>query len=227
MFALLSAIDGTARPRVAAGQSANTLKNPSTHPSNARASLAAAYLAERRDSVDAHITDAVRHARLAVAATPDDADAHYWLAAALGRRARRAGFAGAVRAGRESYLEARHALRLDSLHAGAHAVVGGFHEAVARLSWPVRTMVTALVALPDIRQASLASAEREYRAAVRLDPTSLQFRNDLGGFLARSGRVADAEAEWRAAHDLPALTPVDLWLRQDLRRRIDEAARRP
>ncbi len=226
MFALLSAIDGTARPRVAAGQSAN-ISNTSKNTSNARASLSAAYLAERRDSVDTHITEAVHHARLAVAATPDDADAHYWLAAALGRRARRAGFAGAVRAGRESYLEARHALRLDSLHAGAHAVVGGFHEAVARLSWPVRTMVTALVALPDIRQASLASAEREYRAAVRLDPTSLQFRNDLGGFLARSGRVADAEAEWRAAHDLPALAPVDLWLRQDLRRRIDEAARRP
>jgi Tfp pilus assembly protein PilF len=226
-FALLSAVDGTARARVAAGQSANASKNTSKHTSNARASLAAAYLAERRDSVDAHIADAVRHARLAVAATPDDADAHYWLAAALGRRARRSGFAGAVRAGRESYLEARHALRLDSLHGGAHAVVGGFHEAVARLRWPVRTMVTALVALPDVRQASLASAEREYRTAVRVDPTSLQFRNDLGGFLARSGRLADAEAEWRAASDLPALAPVDHWLRQDLRRRINEAARRP
>jgi Flp pilus assembly protein TadD len=88
-------------------------------------------------------------------------------------------------------------------------------------------MVTTLVALPDVRQASLASAEREYRTAVRLDPTSLQFHNDLGGFLARSGRVADAEAAWRAARDLPALAPVDHWLRQDLRRRIDEAARRP
>lgn len=188
-----------------------------------RAALANAYLAERRDSVDAHIAEATRLARQAVAMAPHDADAHYWLAAALGRRARRTSLTAAVRAGRESYLEARHAVQLDSLHAGAHAVIGGFHEAVARLAWPVRTMVATLVGLPEVRHASLAAAEREYRTAVRLDPASLQFRNDLGGFLARTGRIGEAEDQWRIANALPGTSPVDRWLRQDLRRRIDEA----
>jgi tetratricopeptide (TPR) repeat protein len=174
------------------------------------------------DSTDRYVTEAIRQGRIAVARLPDDAEAHYWLAAALGRRAIRR---GGIRPALECYREARHALALDSLHAGAHAIVARFNEEVSGFPWSLRLLLATATGIGDIRRASVALAEREYRTAVRLDPGSLQYRNDLGRFLANAGRIPEAEEQWRIARTLPDRAPVDDWLRRDLRRRIDEAAR--
>jgi tetratricopeptide (TPR) repeat protein len=190
------------------------------------AALAAAYLAADRDSVDRWIDNAIRLSRSALAAAPADADAHYWLAAALGRRARRADVTGAIRAGRESFREAQRALTLDSLHPGAHAIIARFHEEGARYSWPFRMFIASATGIGEIRRASAADAEREYRTAVRLAPASLPYHHDLGRFLASAGRIAEAEELLRIVCTLPGRAPVDDWLRRDLRRRIDDAALR-
>jgi Flp pilus assembly protein TadD len=216
-FALLCAM--VVAPASACAQSAD-------HRAAARAALNEAFLAAARDSVDRWIDVAVEHARSAIVAAPNDADAHYWLAAALGRRAQRSSFTGAIRAGKESYQEARRALELDSLHAGAHAVVGRFMEEGAHFSRPLRLLVASMTGMSDIRHASMAEAEREYRAAVRLDSTSFLFRHDLGRFFADAGRLSEAEQQWRAVQALPITEPVEAWLRDDLRHHIDAATHR-
>jgi 1,2-diacylglycerol 3-beta-glucosyltransferase len=191
------------------------------------AALAEAYLAADRDSVDRWIDRAVALSRTALVSAPASADAHYWLAAALGRRAARADLGGALRAGRESFQEARRALALDSLHPGAHAIIARLNEEGARYSWPFRLFIATATGITEVRRASAVEAEREYRTAVRLDPASVLYHHDLGRFLATAGRIEEAEAQWRLLCVLPPRAPVDEWLRGDLRRRIDEAARRP
>ena len=78
----------------------------------ARAAIIRAYLSADTDSINGHIADAIRYGRLAVAQQPQDAESHYWLAAALGRRTQRADITGALKAGRESYREARQVVAL-------------------------------------------------------------------------------------------------------------------
>ena len=191
----------------------------------AKAAIIQAYLSANTDSINRLIADAIRHGRLAVAQWPQDAESHYWLAAALGRRTQRADITGALRAGRESYREARRALALDSTHAGAHALIGRFQEDGARMAWPLRTMAAAVAGIAELRRVTLADAERSYRTAVRFAPNAIQYRNDLGRFLAESGRHAEADEQWRIARELPTREPIEEWMRNDLRRRIDEARR--
>lgn len=190
-----------------------------------RAAIADAFIAGARDSVDGHIARAITHARRAVALAPNEAESHYWLAAALGKRALRTSFRTALKAATESYREAKASLALDSLHAGAHAVVGRFHEELSQHAWPTRAILAALSGEPDVKAASLAVAERQYRRAIALDADAVQYRHDYGRFLVRVGRLSEAEAQSRAAKALPDRTAADGWLRDDLAALIARAAR--
>jgi Flp pilus assembly protein TadD len=189
---------------------------------SARAAIAASLIAGARDTVDAHIARAIGFARRAVAAAPTDAESHYLLAAALGRRALRTGFRTALGAATESYRAAQRALVLDSTHAGAHAAVGRFHEELGRHPWPVRATLAALSGEGDVRSASRERAEEAYRTAIRLAPDDVQFRNDYGRLLLLTGRSAEAAEQARIAATLPIRRPVDAWFRDDLRRRVME-----
>lgn len=182
----------------------------------ARMAIADAFIASARDTVDGHIDRAITHARRAVSLAPDAAEPHYWLAAALGRRALRTSFRTALRAATESYREAQQALRLDSLHAGAHAVVGRFHEELSRYSRPTRMVLSAMSGEPDVRGVSREAAERRYRRAIALDTGAVLYRHDYGRFLVGSGRLAEAKEQERIARNLPDRTPADRWLRNDL-----------
>jgi tetratricopeptide (TPR) repeat protein len=190
-----------------------------------RAAIADAFIAGARDSVDGHIERAITHARRAVALAPGDAESHYWLAAALGRRALRTEYRTALRAATESYREARQALALDSLHAGAHAVVGRFHEELSRYSRPVRMVLATVSGEADVKGVSRAFAERQYRRAIALDGSMVMYRHDYGRFLVGAGRVTEAAEQSRVARTLPNRTPADPWLRDDLAARIAKAGR--
>ena len=191
----------------------------------ARAALTVAQLAAATDSINRHIEQAIVAGRRAVRLAPSEAEAHYWLAAALGRRAQRAGVRAAIRDGSEAYNEARTILALDSLHAGSHAILGRFHEEAVRWPWVVRALVASFTGHREVGQASKQIAEQEYRRAVALAPGVLLFRHDLGRFLVNTERLNDAESQWQAMRALPGSDPVDQWFRHDLRRRIDAAAR--
>lgn len=188
-----------------------------------RSAVAQAFIAGAADTVDGHINRAITHARRAVALAPQDADAHYWLSAALGRRALRTEFRTALRAATESYREARRALELDSLHAGAHAVLGRFNEELSRYARPTRMLLSALSGEPEVKTVSLAIAEREYRRAIALDATAIMYRHDYGRFLIRVGRLSEAAEQARIARTLPDRSLADPWLRADLNARVARA----
>lgn len=189
-----------------------------------QAAIADAFIAAASDSVNDHIERAITHGRRAVALAPRDPDAHYWLAAALGRRALRTEYRTALRAATESYREANQALQLDSLHAGAHAVVGRFNEELSRFSRPMRMILSAVSGEEDLKRVSLAVAERQYRKAITLDPRAVLFRNDYGRFLVGVGRLAEAAEQARVARTLPDRMRADQWLRDDLAARIARAS---
>lgn len=188
-----------------------------------RAAIADAYIAGARDTVDGHIARAITHARRAVSLAPNDAESHYWLAAALGRRALRTAYRTSLRAATESYREAKQALALDSLHAGAHAVVGRFHEELSRYSRPSRILLAAVSGEADVKSVSLVVAERQYRRAITLDALTVQYRHDYGRFLVGVGRLSEADEQARIARTLPDRTPADRWLRDDLAALITRA----
>lgn len=189
-----------------------------------QAALSDAFIAAARDSVDRHILRAITHARRAVALAPRDADAHYWLAAALGRRALRTEYHTALRAATESYREARLALQLDSLHAGAHAVVGRFNEELSRFSRPVRMVLSAVTGEEDLKRVSLGIAELHYRRAIALDPWAVLYRHDYGRFLISVGRLNEAAEQAQVARTLPDRMAADRWLRDNLAARISQAS---
>lgn len=181
-----------------------------------RGEIASAFIAGARDTVDGHIARAIAHARRAVALAPNDAETHYWLAAALGKRALRTSFRTALKAATESYREAKASLALDSLHAGSHAVIGRFHEELSRYAWPTRVMLSAMSGESDVKSVSLAAAERAYRRAITLDPNMVMYRHDYGRFLIGVGRHAEAEEQARIARTLPDRSAADAWLRDNL-----------
>ncbi len=120
------------------------------------------------------------YARRAIMIEPDDPAGHYWLAAALGRRAVQSDAPTTARLAAEIYEEAHVVLRLDSLHAGAHNVLGTFNYEVMKISGVKRFLARTFFGSEGLAKASWEDAECYTRRAVELDPTSLLYRLDLG-----------------------------------------------
>src|SRR5205823_2979622 len=89
-----------------------------------RAALALGILAERQDANDPMYLRAESLARTAARLRPERVEGHYWLAAAMGRRALHADMRTTVRLAGAVLESANRALAIDSLHAGAHDVLG-------------------------------------------------------------------------------------------------------
>ena len=75
-----------------------------------------------------------KFARRAVAVDPTDAEAHFALARALGRVALSVGANDRVKYAKDVRTQALDALKYDSLHAGAHHVMGRWNAEIMRLS---------------------------------------------------------------------------------------------
>ena len=186
----------------------------------ARSEIALGILDTSRAGSDAHYVRAIVVARRAVAYAPGEADTHYWLAAALGRRALKAGFRVALPLASETYHEASRALALDSLHAGAHDVMGKLHSEVRKLPWMVRRLIAILTSLDVARIATWESAEAHLKRAIALDPTLMIARVDLSQLYLRTGRRAEAVALVEELERMPRRTPVDGFLQVEARQRL-------
>ena len=186
----------------------------------ARVEIAMGMVARDRAVSEAHYVRAPQLARRAVALAPNDAAMHFWLAAALGRRALRAGFRSAVPLASGTYKAASRALIIDSLHAGAHEVMGKLHSEVRKLPWLVRRLAAALTSLDVARTASWESAEMHLKRANALDPTLMLALVDLSQLYLRTGRWAKAVAVVEQLERMPRRTPADAYLQGEARRRL-------
>jgi tetratricopeptide (TPR) repeat protein len=146
-----------------------------------------------RDSLQ---SAAQRHAEAAVAVNPRNAEGHFALARALGRKALGLGTMDRIRLSKSIRLEALEALRYDSLHAGALHVMGSWNAEVMRVNGIERAFAKRFLGAEVFGEASWEEAQRYLEKAVRLDPDRLVHRLDLGAVYADRGNKAKAREQF-------------------------------
>ena len=136
---------------------------------------------------------AERLARLAVAANPNDAEAHFHLARAVGRVALSKGPKDRVKYGKIVRDEALETLRLDPDHPGGLHVMGMWHAEVRRLPGIARFFAKSFLGGQILGSAKWDEAVRLLSRAVDVDPHRLAHHLDL----ARIYRDIDQPAQAR------------------------------
>lgn len=160
----------------------------------------------RRASRDSLYRAAESYARGAVAANSADAEGHFVLANALGRRALSLGKRDRLKAAAEIKLQAERAIALDARHHGALHILGRWHAEVKGLSGVERFLAKNVLGGKGLAAASWDEAERNMQLAVRYGPDIIYHRLDLA-------EVLSARKRWAAAMEqvdaIAAMTPRD------------------
>lgn len=148
------------------------------------------------------VSGAVSRARAAVAAAPESAGGHVWLAVALGRQALKEGPRARLALAREIKSEADRALELDPGNARAHHVLGAWNRKIAGLSVIERMAANAVLGgVP--KGASMDNAVSHFEKAIAIEPDYVNHRLELGRTLREMKRWADARRELEQAIALP------------------------
>jgi tetratricopeptide (TPR) repeat protein len=134
-------------------------------------------------------------ARRSIRVNPQDADAHFTLARALGRRALSVGVRDRVKYATEVRAEALEALRLDPNHPGALHVMGVWNAEVMRLNGVSRFLAKNVLGGRVFGEASWDRAVSYMERAVAVDPDRIVHHLDLGKIYADVGDKAKAEAQ--------------------------------
>ncbi len=171
------------------------------------------------------IATAVEHARAAIKAAPDRAEAHVWLAAALGQQARMEG--PKTRAGlwREIKSELDRAIGIDPGNARAYLERGRWNRRLASRGLWERTVSKVLLAKVP-RGASMENAVRDFEKAVELTPAAVEAHMELGRTYLKLERDADARRELERALAIPADRPRDPGLQAEARELLEKLAKR-
>jgi hypothetical protein len=152
----------------------------------------------------AWLKQAEAEARAAVALDSANANAHYWLAAALGLIADESGGLSKISAARGAHAATMTALALDPLHPGAHHILGRLHAGSLRLSRLNRLIARGLGLGQILSSASWESAEEHLRLAIAGDPDPWIYPLELAKLLIRRDRADEGIALLR---ELAARTP--------------------
>jgi hypothetical protein len=169
----------------------------------------ATHLAPDANSRLAHLQDLAARAEAQAAAEPQNPNAHYWMACALGRRAQGLSVAQALAQGVGARVKAalESTLRLQPRHADAHIALGAFHAEVI-------DKVGRLLAMTQ--GADAATGLHHFEQALALHPTSAIGRIEWARAMLRldgARRRADAR---RLLAEAAAVTPVDAMERLDV-----------
>jgi tetratricopeptide (TPR) repeat protein len=139
---------------------------------------------------------AQKHAEQAIAVKPHDADGHFALARALGRKALSLGTMDRIRYAKLIRLEALEALKYDSLHSGALHVLGSWNAEVMRVNGLERAFAKKFLGAEVFSQASWEEAQRLLEKAVSLDPDRLVHHLDLAAVYADRGNKVKAREQY-------------------------------
>jgi tetratricopeptide (TPR) repeat protein len=144
-------------------------------------------------------TLAEQYARRAVAANPNDAEGHFHLARALGRKALSLGKKDQVKYAGDVRAQALEALKFDPKHPGALHVMGMWNYNVMKLSGIARFMAKNFLGGRVFDSANWNEAERYMEESVAADPVRLVHHLDLARVLAARGNTAKAREQYELA----------------------------
>lgn len=138
------------------------------------------------------------YARRAVDANPNDAEGHYQLARALGRKALSLGKRDQVKYAGDVRTQALEALKLNPKSAGAQHVMGMWNYNVMRLSGITRFMAKTFLGGKVFDSANWDDAQRYMEESVANEPNRLVHRLDLARVYAARGMKDKARAQYEA-----------------------------
>lgn len=156
-----------------------------------------------------------RHAEAAIRLRPDDAEGHFSLARALGRRALSVGTMDRIRFSKVVRAEALAALKIDSTHAGALHVLGMWNAEIMRVNGLARMVARTFLGAGIFGLASWDEAQRLLEASVQHDPRRIVHSLDLAGIYADRGDKTRARELYVRIASAPVVEPNDdLYKRQ-------------
>ncbi|HKJ69817.1 MAG TPA: tetratricopeptide repeat protein [bacterium] len=138
-----------------------------------------------------------KYARKAVETDSTNADAHVWVAIAVGKVALERGGKEKVELSREVKEEAEQAIRLDPEHDIAYHVLGRWHYEVATLSWVLKAV--AKVVYGGLPEASIDESIRLLRQAATLAPEHINHHLQLAKSYTENNQDAEARQELQQA----------------------------
>lgn len=137
------------------------------------------------------------YARRALAARPDDAEGHFYLARALGKVALTLGSKERVKYAKDVRSHALEALKVNPVHSGALHVMGRWHAEVMRLNGLSRFFAKNFLGGSIFNSASWKEAVSYMEKSVELDPDRLTHHLDLGEIYADVNQPAKARAQFQ------------------------------
>ncbi|HEY4217450.1 MAG TPA: hypothetical protein VGM67_09955 [Gemmatimonadaceae bacterium] len=149
---------------------------------------------------DSLYQSAEQYARRAVAANPTDAEGHFELARAVGRRALTMGTRDKIKYANEVRDQALAVLKIDPKHAGALHIMGVWNEQVMSLNGLSRMIAKNFLGGKVFGEASWDSAQTYLEQAVAQEPNRITHRLDLASVYAERDQKAKAveQYEWIA-----------------------------
>ncbi|HVT39385.1 MAG TPA: hypothetical protein VHE78_10090 [Gemmatimonadaceae bacterium] len=136
---------------------------------------------------EALLDSARKHAEDAIAANPRDAEGHFSLARAFGRKALSVGTMDRIKFSKIVRSEALAALALDSTHAGALHVLGMWNAEIMRVNGFARAIARTFLGAGVFSLASWDEAQRLLEKSVQVDPDRIVHHLDLGLIYADRG----------------------------------------
>lgn len=180
----------------------------------ARAARDLGLLAPEEGRADRWLHEAEELARRAVEENPSGTEGRYRLAVVLSERAAREDPRDRIRLSREVHEHARALLERDSLHPGAHWVLGRWHTDVQRMRSFTRFIARRLPGGEVLEEASWDDALQHLERAVELAPERLEPRMALADAYLELERPDEAREQLREILERPTLEPVDPQLKQ-------------
>lgn len=155
-------------------------------------------------TMDSLMAAAQGHAEAAVAARPDNAEGHFSLARAMGRKALSVGVMDRIRYSKIVRSEALEALKYDSTHAGALHVLGMWNAEVLRVNGFARTFARTFLGAQVFGLAKWDEAQRLLEAAVKHDEARIVHHLDLAGIYADRDMKDKAREQYEWIAKAPA-----------------------
>jgi len=149
-----------------------------------------------RTQRDSMYTLAEQYARRAVEANPNDAEGHFQLARALGRKALSLGKKDQVKYAGDVRAQALETLKLQPKHPGALHVMGMWNYNVMKLNGMARFMAKTFLGGKVFDSANWNDAQRYMEESVAAEPDRLVHHLDLARVYAARDDVAKAKEQY-------------------------------